>query len=195
MEVPESNEPEAANPDQSSDKIIRRSCRNAGLLSVGLSLPTGPLGLITLLPDLTGVWKIQRQMVADIASAYGERGQLNREQMLFFLFRHSVTHLFADVVTKSGERYVVRRLSGKTFESVIERLAARIGSNLTLRASKIALPVLGAAFLGSYSYLDTLNVGLTAKKFFALKTAQEKGLLKVNGERVLNVRVVSDRPA
>jgi len=191
-EVPESNEPEAIDADQSSEKIIRRSCRKAGLLSAGLSLPAGPLGLITLMPDLIGVWKIQSQMVSDIASAYGERSRLNREQMLFFLFRYSASHLVGDIVAKSGERYVAKTLSERTFESVIERVALRIGSNLTVRATKIAFPLIGAAFLGTYSYLDTLHVGLAAKKFFTLKNSQMRRLSKASGERVLNVRIIGD---
>jgi hypothetical protein len=59
IEIPDSHEPEATDPKMASDRIIRRSCKKAGLLSAALSLPTGPLGLVTLMPELTGVWKIQ----------------------------------------------------------------------------------------------------------------------------------------
>ncbi len=152
--------------------MLQSSCRKAGLLSAGLSIPTGPLGLITLMPDLTGVWNIQSHMDSDLASAFGERSWLNREQMLFFLFRHSVSHLVGDVITKSGERYLVQKLSQKAFDNIVERLALRISSNLTVRATKIAFPLIGAAFLGAYSYVDTLQVGVTAKKFFSLKNEQ-----------------------
>jgi len=184
VEIPQSNEPEAVEPDLSSDRIIKRSCRQAGLLSAGLSIPTGPLGLITLMPDLTGVWNIQSHMVSDIASAYGERSWLTREQMLFFLFRHSVSHLVGDVITKSGERFLVQKLSQKAFDSVVQKLALRISSRLTVRATKIAFPLLGAAFLGAYSYVDTLQVGITAKKFFSLKNEQMQSSWKDNRKRV-----------
>lgn len=172
VEIPDSNQPQAVDPDLASDEIIRRSCKKAGLLSAGLSLPTGPLGLITLMPDLTGVWRIQSQMVSDIAAAYGERKRLDREQMLFFLFRHSVSRLVGDVVARSGERYVVRKLSEETFANLVEKIAVRIGSNLTLRATKIVFPLIGAAFLGVYSYRDTLRVGATTKRFFSSKSRQ-----------------------
>ncbi len=182
VEIPDSREPEAADPDVASEKIVRRSCKKAGLLSAALSLPTGPLGLITLMPDLTGVWKIQSQMVSDIASAYGEHRRLEREQMLFFLFRHSISHLVGDVIAKSGERYIVQKLSEKAFGNLLEKIAIRAGSSVTMRATKIMFPLIGSAVLGAYSYRDTLQVGATTKEFFSMKNEQGPRLRKLNGE-------------
>ena len=176
VEIPDSYEPEAVDPDSASDRIIRSSCKKAGLLSAALALPTGPLGLITLMPDLAGVWRIQSQMVSDIASAYGERKRLDRERMLFFLFRHSLSHLVGEIITRSGERYIVKKLSERAFASIVEKLALRIGTNLTLRAMKIAFPLVGSAFLGAYSYHDTLQVGATTKRFFSMKNTQAEVL-------------------
>lgn len=182
VEIPDSNEPQATHPDVASDKIIRRSCKKAGLLSAALSLPTGPLGLITLMPDLTGVWRIQSQMVSDIASAYGEQKRLEREQMLFFLFRHSISHLAGEVITKSGERYIVQKLSERAFGRLVDKVTLRIGSGLTLRATKVVFPLVGAAFLGVYSYHDTRQVGTTTQRFFSMKNEQPPRLSKRNGK-------------
>ncbi len=190
VEIPDSHQPEAVDPDVASDKIIRRSCKKAGLLSAALSLPTGPLGLITLMPDLTGVWRIQSQMVSDIASAYGERRRLDREQMLFFLFRHSVSHLVGDIIAKSGERYIVQALSEKAFGNIIEKLALRLGSSMTLRATKIVFPLIGSAFLGVYSYRDTLQVGATTKRFFSIKSGQTPRPSKLNGKKMPGSRLL-----
>ncbi len=190
VEIPDSHEPKAVDPDVASGKIIRRSCKKAGLLSAALSLPTGPLGLITLMPDLTGVWRIQSQMASDIASAYGERKRLDREQMLFFLFRHSISHLAGDVIAKSGERYIVQKLSERAFGNIVEKLALRIGSNLTLRATKIVFPLIGSAFLGVYSYCDTLQVGATTKRFFNSKNVPTPSPSKLNGEKTPSSRLL-----
>ena len=190
VEIPDSHEPEAGDPHRASDKIIRRSCKKAGLLSATLALPTGPLGLITLMPDLTGVWKIQSQMVSDIASAYGERKRLDREQMLFCLFKHSVYHLVGEVITKSGERYIVQKLSERTFGHIVEKLALRIGSRLTLRATKIVFPLVGSAFLGACSYCDTRQVGATTKRFFSMKNEAAARLSTLNGEKTPDSRLL-----
>ncbi len=188
-EIPDSHQPEAGDPDVASDKIIGRSCRKAALLSAALSLPTGPLGLITIMPDLTGVWKIQSQMVSDIASAYGERTRLGREHMLLFLFRHSVFHVAGDVITKSGERYIVEKLSERTFCNVVDKLALRISCNLTMRATKIMFPLVGAAFLGTCSYRHTLQVGATTKSFFSMKNEPTPSPSMLDGEETPGSRL------
>jgi len=54
-----------------------------------LALPPGPLGWMTILPEMVGVWKIQAQMVADIAALYGKTATLTQEQMLYCLFKHT----------------------------------------------------------------------------------------------------------
>jgi len=189
VEIPSSTEPQAADPDEASDKIVRKACKKAGLLSAALSLPTGPLGLITLMPDLTGVWKIQSQMVSDIASVYGEHKRLEREQMLFFLFRHSMSHFAGDVIAKSGERYLVQKLSEKAFGNLLEKIALRVGSNVTLRATKIVFPLIGSAFLGAYSYRDTLQVGVTTKGFFRMQNEPTPRPEKLNGKSTSSSRL------
>ncbi|MFC1596755.1 hypothetical protein ACFL5Q_02305 [Planctomycetota bacterium] len=122
-------------------------------------------------------------MVSDIAAAYGERKRLDREQMLFFLFRHSLSHLVGDVIERCGERYIVQKLSEKAFSRIVERIGLRIGGRLTIRATKIVLPLIGAAFLGAYSYRDTLQVGATTKKFFSSKNGQAPRPSKLNGKK------------
>ena len=45
-----------------------------------LALPPGVVGWLTILPEMMGVWKIQRQLVADIAAIYGKHATLTPEQ-------------------------------------------------------------------------------------------------------------------
>ena len=55
----------AEHPDAAAHRIAREAARKAALVSGSLALPPGPLGLLTVLPDLYLIWKTQRQMVAD----------------------------------------------------------------------------------------------------------------------------------
>src|SRR5262245_57006460 len=69
-EVPDTVELVSATPEARAREIARHASRKAALLAGGLALPPGPLGYITILPDLVGIWKIQAQMVADIAGTW-----------------------------------------------------------------------------------------------------------------------------
>ena len=63
-----------------------------------LALPPGPLGWLTILPEMLAVWKIQSQMVADIAALYGQKSTLTEEQMVYCLFRHSAAQVAATAI-------------------------------------------------------------------------------------------------
>ncbi|MBX3622382.1 MAG: EcsC family protein [Rhizobacter sp.] len=165
--VPDSLEATQASPDARADQLTQHAARKAAGISAGAALVPGPLGVLSLLPDMYGVWKVQAQLVSDIAALYGQRGSLTREQMLYCLFKHTASQLLRDVVVRSGERYLVRRLSSQ----VLERLAARIGLRIGQRAvGKMAarfVPLLGAGVVGGYAYYDTRQVAATAMRLFS----------------------------
>ncbi|MEO8986763.1 MAG: hypothetical protein ABI293_01925, partial [Rhodanobacter sp.] len=140
--------------------------QRAALTAGSLALPPGPLGWLTLLPELVAIWKIQAQMVSDIAAAYGRHATLDREQMMWCLFRHTAAQAFRDVVIRVGDRLVFRRMSW----SVAERMAKQIGIKLTQRTLSKGvsrwLPLIGALGVGAYAYYDTGQVASTAIAMF-----------------------------
>jgi hypothetical protein len=120
-----------------------------------------------VLPELVMIWKIQAQMVSDIASTFGKEATLGREQMLYCLFRHTAAQAFRDVVIRMGDRLVFRRAG----MAALERLAKNIGVNVSRRAVGKGisrwLPVVGALGVGAYAYYDTAQVAKTAIELFS----------------------------
>ncbi|MDH5286860.1 MAG: hypothetical protein OEX23_09535 [Betaproteobacteria bacterium] len=166
-EVPAPRSHEVANPDAAALRIARDAARRAALVSGSLALPGGPLGLLTLLPDLYLIWNTQRQMVADIFAVYGRTAELSRTHMLYCLFRHAASQALRDIVVRSGQRFVVQQLGSRTLSS----LAGRVGSALSRRVAGSAasrwIPVAGAAAVSAYAYWDTLQVAKTAQRLLA----------------------------
>ena len=111
--VPAPRTREVDDPDRAADEIARAAARQAAVLSGSLALPPGPLGMLTVLPDLYLIWKTQRQMVADIFGLYGRAAELSRSHMLYCLFRHAASQVLRDVVVRTGQRIVVEQLSGR----------------------------------------------------------------------------------
>jgi hypothetical protein len=169
--LPQTEEAASNTPRARADVIADAAARKAALLSGTLALPPGPLGWLTVLPELYAIWKIQAQMVADIAGTYGRRWQLTREQMLFCLFRHAAAHAFRDIAVQVGERWLVSAASLAT----VRVAARRIGVSLTERGigRGIArwLPVVGAIGVGAYAWYDTRKVARTAIELFAMESA------------------------
>ncbi len=173
-EVPASKVNGSRDPASESRKLAARAAQRAAITAGSLALPPGPLGWLTLLPELVAIWKIQGQMVSDIAAAHGRNHSLGREQMLWCLFRHTAAQAFRDLVVQVGDRLIFRRMS----YSVAERVAKQVGVKITQRTVSKGisrwLPVIGALGVGAYAYYDTGQVASTAIALFERDIAVEE---------------------
>ncbi len=157
----------AGNPAPIADRIARDAARNAALVSASLALPPGPLGMLTVLPDLFVIWKIQRQLVADIFALHGRTVELTRTHMLYCLFRHMASQVVRDVVVRAGERAIVRQLSSHALKSMLGSLGLTVTQRVAGSSASRWVPLAGAAAVGAYAYWDTLQVARTARNVLA----------------------------
>ena len=162
--VPPSREGTSDSPAAAAKVIARKAATRAAALSGALALPPGVFGLMTVLPDLIAIWRIQAQMVADVAGLYGKEMQLTRTHMLYCLFRHASSQLARDVVVRAGERFVVRQLSGGALRSFLTGIGISVTQRVAGTTASRWVPVLGAAAVAGYAYFDTLQVARTAVK-------------------------------
>jgi hypothetical protein len=169
-EIPAPETCRAELPDHAARAIARRAAKRAALLSGSLALPPGPLGFMTLLPDLYLIWQTQRQMVADIFGVYGRSAELTRTHMLYCLFRHAASHVVRDVAVRGGQRLVIRQLSGSALRSALGGVGVSISQRLAGNAAGRWIPLAGAAAVGAYAYWDTMQVAKTAQRL--LSTAE-----------------------
>jgi hypothetical protein len=167
LRVPESSESELEQPNARAHAITRTASRQASLLAGSLALPPGFLGWLTILPELVGVWKLQAQMVSDIAALYGKTPTLGREQMIYCLFKHVSAQLFRDVVVRAGERYLVRRVSLGFIQAMARTVGATVTQKMIGKGVSRFVPLLGAVGVSAYAYFDTLQVAKTAVELFS----------------------------
>lgn len=165
--VPETRETPVADPDARVRELARAAARRAAAISGGLALPPGPLGVLTLVPDLVAIWRIQAQLVADIAGARGRSGSLTREQMLWCLFRHAASHVMRDVVVRGGQRVIVHRLTVSALQSIASRLGVQLSQQLVAKAASRWVPGIGAAAVAAYAWWDTERVARVADDLFS----------------------------
>lgn len=157
----------AASVDEACRQLSAAAANKAAIAAGSLALPPGPLGWLTLLPELVAIWRIQGQLVSDIAAAYGKTASLGREQMLWCLFRHTAAQALRDVAIRVGDRLVFRSAA----TSVLQRVARHIGISVSRRAVGKGLsrwlPIVGAIGVAAYARYDTLQVARTACELFA----------------------------
>jgi len=151
-------------PDAAALRLARSAAKRAALVAGSLALPPGPLGILTVLPDLYLIWQTQRQMVADIFALYGRSAELSRTHMLYCLFRHAASHVLRDVAVRSGQRFVVNQLSSRALSTAAGRVGAAVSRRVVGTAASRWIPLAGAAVVSAYAYWDTLQVAKTAHK-------------------------------
>ncbi len=166
-QIPSTTERVADDPHARAREIARKAAGKAGATSGAMALPPGVLGWMTILPELFALWKIQTQMVADIAGAYGKRALLSREQMLYCLFNHTAAQAVGGLLVRIGERYVVRRAPIGTLYSIANKIALRIAQRSLRRGIFRWLPIAGALGVGAFAYADTGTVADAAIEVFS----------------------------
>jgi hypothetical protein len=164
--------PEAVNvtPAARAHDITMAAASKSAAVAGALALPPGPLGMLTVIPDLIAVWHIQRQLVADIAACYGKTAELGSEAMVYCLFRHAVAQVVRDFAVRVGERMVLRRLPATLMARSLRRVGLAVSQRAIGRGLSRWVPIAGAVGVGAYAFYDTVQVGKTARALFEQDT-------------------------
>ena len=164
--IPKTLEPHGASPVTRARAIAKAAALKSATVSGSLSLPPGPIGWLTVLPDLTMVWKIQSQMVADIAGAFGKQSYLGQEQMVYCLFRHAAAHTVRGLVVRAGERVLIEKAPAHAAAAALRKIGAPVARRIAGRGMSRWLPVVGAVGVAGYAYYDTMRVAATTVDLF-----------------------------
>mgnify|MGYP002624002323 CR=1 FL=1 len=165
-DIPESLYVPTGDAEEKVKKLIRNASVKASAVSATLSVPAGVTGVLTSLPDIAAIWRIQAQLVSDIAATYGKFAQLSREAMVWCLFRHSAAQLVRDIAVRTGSRIVVQKLSLAALEALLKKIGFKVSTKFLGKVALRAIPAIGALGNGAYSFYDTYEVGKTASAYF-----------------------------
>lgn len=166
-EIPAAHGNAAEEPGDAARAIARRAAKQAALVSGTLALPPGPLGVLTVLPDLYLIWRTQRQMVADVFGVHGRHAELTRSHMLYCMFRHAASQVLRDLAVRSGQRLVLRELSTGALRSTLGAVGAGVSQRIAGTAAGRWIPLAGAAAVSAYAYWDTIQVAAAAQRLLA----------------------------
>jgi len=166
-DVPKSTTAPSVVPEQAARGVANAAAAKAAVAAGSLALPVGPIGWLTILPELVAVWRIQARMVADIAALYDKKASLTREHMLYCLFKHSAAQAVRDLVARVGERLLVKSASLAVLQSIARAIGVEVTQRSITRGLARWVPIAGAVGVGAYAYYDTARVAMTAMELFA----------------------------
>lgn len=162
------SEAEAGPAGETPDDMIASAARQAFGISTAAALPPGPLGLMTIFPELIAVTKIQMNLICRIAAYYGKQGQVNATLILLIFANEAGLAIGRHIVTRVGTRILIRTLGEESARSAARSVAARIGTRLAKKALGRWVPVLIAPLFGLFSKRLTARIGKEAVKLFSL---------------------------
>lgn len=165
-DIPESIHGLNDNPDEKVKRLTQQAALKASTVSATLSIPAGITGIITSIPDIAAVWRIQAQLVSDIAACYGKLALLSREAMIWCLFRHSAASLLRDVAVRTGSRIVIQKLSVSALQKILQKIGLKVSQKMVGKIALRAIPAIGIIGNGAYTFYDTNEVGKTAAAYF-----------------------------
>ena len=166
-DVPPSSRKKSKEALKESRAAITKASAKASLTAGAFAVPLGPIGWLTILPEMVTVWKIQAQLVADIAALHGQKIVLTREQMLYCLFRHTAAQAVRDLAVRAGERLIVQQVTNQVLKKVVEAIGVKITRRVMGKGLTRWLPVIGVVGVAGYAYYDTAQVGSTALDMFS----------------------------
>jgi hypothetical protein len=172
-EVPDTSEHKSRGPEHRARAIASSAANRAALAAGTLALPPGPVGWLTIVPELVAIWRIQRQMVADIAGAFGVSAELTPSRMLYCLFRHAAAQAVRDVAVQVGARLLIQDVPLRAIEKLAAKIGVSVSKRLVGRGIARWLPVIGALGVGAYAYYDTGQVARTAMDLFGADAASK----------------------
>lgn len=155
--------------------LTNQSALRAGTISASFSLPGGPIGFLTLIPEVFMIFRIQGNLVKDIASLYGKEAQLTKELLMFSMFKHGGAHLFRKFIEETGVRVLIRPTTVRAFQGLLQKLGLTISRKILKKNLARWVPFAGAAITGSFAYFDTKTVGQNALDLFSKEISIVEG--------------------
>lgn len=161
-------------PDNLIQELVQNASFKSGLVSATCSLPPGPLGILSILPELLFVYRIQGHLILDIAALYGKEVQVTKELLLYCLFKHGGAQVFRKIIEESSLKILIRPTTVRVFQTMLEKLGILISKSIIRKQFARWIPIGGAVVTGTFAYYDTKRVGKTAMDLFSKEIHSEE---------------------
>lgn len=149
------------------DSIIASCANQNGLIAAGANLIPGPLGALTIVPELTIIIRNQIQMIYDLGVAQGKEAHLNGDMLLAIFYTVTGGGAISLAAVKGGQ-LLVRRASLR----IIQRIIIWLGGKITQRVLKALLarwiPIVGSVAMGIWARQSTAAMGRKAAGLLGL---------------------------
>jgi hypothetical protein len=160
-------DPDEITVDGSPRKMIRKASRVAFLMSTGAGIPTGPVGLATIIPEVVALTKLQINLIFKVAKFHQQEAKVNKTIILTVLGVAMGVVLKHALINKVGARIIVRSLSAEGAKRITREIGEKFAIGLLKRGIGRWIPLMLAPVFGYLSLSMTRKVGREAELLFS----------------------------
>jgi hypothetical protein len=159
--------PDEIKVDGTSQKMIRKASRAAFLISTGAGIPTGPIGLATIVPEVVALVKLQINLIFKVAKFHQQEAKVNKTIILAILGVAMGVVLKHALINKVGTRIIVKSLSAEGTKRITREIGEKFATGLLKRGVGRWIPLMLAPVFGYFSLSMIKKVGREAESLFS----------------------------
>ncbi len=149
------------------EEMIDEAAQKAFTISTSLGLVPGPLGMVTILPEVIALAKLHVNLIHRIARYHNKQQHVSREIVLLILANVMGVAVGEVLVRKVGTALVLKSVNSVVARRVAQKIGSRIISKAAEKAIGRWIPVLTAPLFGYFSRSLTKKVGREAERLFS----------------------------
>lgn len=154
--------------EQLADHLTKRAAVRVASVGAAAGIPSGPLAVLAMAPDIFNLVLQQSRLVLSIAFLYDRKPHLRRR------FKEVLATLAVGTGASAG-RVGVRMLIAKGIEqAVAARLARKIFGRYLVRRLPKVVPIVGTIAGASINYVSMRAVGKAAVAYYSGREEEEE---------------------
>ncbi len=151
----------------SVEEIIDEAGQKAFKISTALGLIPGPLGMVTILPEVAALTKLQINLIYRIAKRHGKQEEVNSELVLLILGNAMGVAAGEVLLREAGARLVLKSVNTRLIKALAKKIGARMVDTAAEKAIARWIPMVTAPLFGYFSRSLTRKIGREANKLFS----------------------------
>lgn len=154
-------------PSGKPDDMIDEAAQRAFKISTALGLIPGPVGFLTILPEVVALTKLQINLIYRIARYYNRSEIVNQQIVLLILANVTGVAGGEALVRKVGTTLVIRTANARLAKNLARKVGTHIIDAAVEKAIGKWIPVLTAPLFGYFSRSLTRKIGQEAKRLLS----------------------------
>ena len=153
--------------DETPHTMTSSASWKAFTISTVAAIPPGPLGVMTILPELLAVTRIQIGLIFRIAEYYGKQATVNSTIVALILGNAAGIAIGRELTSTLHGKVIIRKIADVALQRFIANIGAKVLGRIIARVPIRLIPLLTAPVFGALSKTATTRIGEEAMMLFS----------------------------